>query len=440
MMKPRRTCGLLFVLTTLACGERPIEIGEWLRPGGNPGTGGSMMGTPANVGGSPGMPMGSGGGVVTGGKPMGMGGAGGATMQPMMPPPMPSSNCSIVLAPMPVRGLPIRPDEGIRRLARLLFRSEPDPMLMAQAMRLQRSNSMAEVARDMLADPRAQVGLDALTQAWLGTDEIATATALGPTATIVTPDLRRTMQAETERFVRELISDPAGGNLRQLLTANFTWADMRTSRLYGVPDVLTPELVRITLDPQQRSGVLTHLGTLFARPYAPSRGAWLSKVFSCMEIPLPPPDVDRSLPVKPGMTTRQVVEQQTASPQCRACHALMDGYGFALEHYDQGGRYRVTDNGLMVNASTVLPSPPDLAGQAVTGAPDLGHRLAGSCEVQLCTARTFVGHAIQTTLATFLRQEDEGAVAEVAAAFAASGFDLKELLLAVVQSPLFLRP
>jgi uncharacterized protein (DUF1800 family) len=56
--------------------------------------------------------------------------------------------------------------------------------------------------------------------------------------------------------------------------------------------------------------------------------------------------------------------------------------------------------------------------------------------VQLCVARTFVAHA----LGRRVDEIDAMGVAEVASAFSASGFNLRALLLATVQTPAFIKP
>jgi hypothetical protein len=140
------------------------------------------------------------------------------------------------------------------------------------------------------------------------------------------------------------------------------------------------------------------------------------------------------LPVTPGTTYRQRLERATADPACLACHRLVDPPGFSLESLDALGRFRTVDNGQPVDASGTIM----LDGRTVrfTGAVELGRALATSCDVRLCTARRWLEHALGRSLG----DTDEASVREVAAAFAASGFDLRELLVAIVQTQAFLAP
>ena len=76
------------------------------------------------------------------------------------------------------------------------------------------------------------------------------------------------------------------------------------------------------------------------------RGVFINHAVLCKEIP-PPPDIVSGLPEQTeGMTNRERVETHTGAGTCGAgCHSnLINPPGFAFEHYDELGRYRLTDN------------------------------------------------------------------------------------------------
>jgi len=49
------------------------------------------------------------------------------------------------------------------------------------------------------------------------------------------------------------------------------------------------------------------------------------------------------------LTTRQRMEQHRANPQCTSCHRVIDPLGLALENFDVTGRWRIRDNGSLVD-------------------------------------------------------------------------------------------
>jgi hypothetical protein len=90
------------------------------------------------------------------------------------------------------------------------------------------------------------------------------------------------------------------------------------------------------------------------------RGKWVLEQLLGTPPPPPPPNVpalkdDASAKV---LTMRERMEQHRASPQCAACHRLMDPIGFALENFDGIGRWRDTagEEGTgAIDSSGVLP-------------------------------------------------------------------------------------
>jgi hypothetical protein len=405
---------LCLVFTTWAgCDDRELAVGRWR------GAAGGSVGTA-----SPSKPDGTGGGSMV--TPGGAGGATGSNGGPVLPP---QADC-VLPGSMPRRNLGLSGAEVARRLAHLIWQAAPDATLTTRTLTLHTTADVAAVARTMLADPRSADGVRALTRAWLHSDDALTAQARSEAVALATPQLRQSMAFETERFMQDLVAIN-GGSLRRLLTASDTFVDPALADLYGITRPAAG-YAQLTLDPAERSGVLTHAGILFARPFASHRGQWIGQVFLCAEVPLPPAGI---LPVSlmPGQTYRQALVADMQNPACLPCHRLTDPIGYAFEHYDVLGRFRTTDNDQPVDSATMIAA---LGGAMVAGARDLGERLADSCQVQNCVASAFLAHAIGRPLL----DTDQPQARELAGAFAAAGLDLRELLLAVVQSPAFVKP
>ena len=84
------------------------------------------------------------------------------------------------------------------------------------------------------------------------------------------------------------------------------------------------------------------------------RGKWIMEVLLASPPPAPPPNVplldETKAEAGDGMlTTRERMEQHRANPQCTSCHRVIDPLGLALENFDVTGRWRIRDNGNLVD-------------------------------------------------------------------------------------------
>src|SRR6185436_7585363 len=197
-----------------------------------------------------------------------------------------------------------------------------------------------------------------------------------------TPELEASLEEEVERFVAHVIADE-GATLDALLTSNKTYVNRPLTSLYGLdPSVSSgpTDWVLVTLDPAQRSGLLTKAALLAAKAHASTtapvfRGKFVRTQLLCDEIPAPPPDAMAMAPEYPANATqREKSDILVATQPCGGCHGLMNPIGLGVEHYDAIGRWRDNDtNGAPVDASGhILNGTP----AAFDGAVDLSAKLA----------------------------------------------------------------
>jgi hypothetical protein len=192
----------------------------------------------------------------------------------------------------------------------------------------------------------------------------------------------------------------------------------------------------VSLDPAERSGILTHLGFLAANARdldtdPVMRGSTVLSSVLCTDLQIPanvvvPPLADRT----PDQTTRQQYEQLTTLPCAQACHNLL-AVGFAFENYDVIGAYRSSEAGKPVDASgnIPLPSGPLVFHDAV----ELTRLLAARTDVHECMAKQWLRYLLR-------RREGTGEAASLRAgnqAFAASSHDLRELIVALTKTRAF---
>jgi hypothetical protein len=112
----------------------------------------------------------------------------------------------------------------------------------------------------------------------------------------------------------------------------------------------------------------------------------------------------------------------------------MDPLGLAFEHFDAIGRYRETDNGRPIDVSGNIIGVNDaaLAGP-FNGVRQLAERLAASSEVRDCVATQWFRFAAGRSEAA----PDACSLETLRGAFAASGGDLAELVVAMTQTDAF---
>jgi hypothetical protein len=256
------------------------------------------------------------------------------------------------------------------RLSFFLWSSIPDDELLrvAASGKLDDPAVLEQQTRRMLADRRADALIDNLAGQWLmlrQLDDVA------PSTKEFDGGLRYAMHRETELLFETIVREDR--SILDLIDADYTFVDERLARHYGIPNVRGSRFRRVTLDDSARRGLLgqgSFLTTTSAgnRTSPVKRGKWVLENLLGAPVPQPPPGVETNLTDTTGGSTptsvRQRLERHRASPNCAACHALMDPVGFSLEQFDLIGKWRDTDSGSPVNATGRLADGTALDGPA----------------------------------------------------------------------------
>ncbi len=141
---------------------------------------------------------------------------------------------------------------------------------------------------------------------------------------------------------------------------------------YGIPNVHGSRFRRVPVTDDARRGLLGQgsflLVTSVANRTSPvARGKWILENILGTPPPLPPPNVP---PLAEGegaqqpTSVRQRMEAHRQNPVCAACHKIMDPIGFSLENFDFIGRWRETEGGVPIDASSQLVDGTKLEGPA----------------------------------------------------------------------------
>ena len=322
--------------------------------------------------------------------------------------------------------------EMASRLAYFIWNSMPDDALfeLADASSLRTPEQVADQARRLLADPRADEALGDFITQWLELGPLLGAVKDTEAYPDFTPELRASMLAETLAFSREVLRGPAP-TFVSLLTANYTFADTALAGYYGVS---ADSAGRVDLTGTERLGLLTQaaLLTVKGNSYRTSpvrRGKFILNRLLCSSVAPPPPDVVPELPPPdPTKTLREQMAAHRESDACAGCHAVMDSLGFAFEHFDGAGKYRELEAGRSIDASGSV----DLDGATVSfgNARELVSALANSPETRSCFTRQWLRYALDR----FEQPADSAATAHVASFYESASLDTRNLVVEITRT------
>jgi hypothetical protein len=293
-------------------------------------------------------------------------------------------------------------------------------------------------AQRLLTDPRARGMVADFHRQWLGLDRLNSVVrevVPGMEVTGLGPGLKASLMEFSAFAYWE-----GGGNVQTLFTSPTYFVDAAMAPILGITPAPDQALTRVDDATAQRSGLLTQpaLLAMFAHENQSSpilRGAFVRERLMCQPVPPPPPTVNNTPPVpKTTGTTRERFASHAADGTCAACHSLFDDLGFALENYDQLGRYRSEENGTAINAAgeVIQPVDPALAGP-FAGPVELAGKFAVSPQISDCLVTQWYRYAMGRV------ESDADACSLLATqrAVTAANGDLKSILLALVQTDAF---
>ncbi len=333
----------------------------------------------------------------------------------------------------------LRPFELASRMSYFLWNAPPDDALLASAAsgKLGDSAEIEKQARRLLADPRAHEAIAAFHAQWLPLGILESAQK--DVSIFAYWDNAKTpgaLRAATAQYVDWLFWEQ--GTLTAMLTDTHGFVTDATAPMFGVapPGSASPKLT--SLESTQRAGLLTDPGVMAALAHQTDdspvlRGVFVLRNVLCAPPPPPPPGVNQSPPSHGATphTTRDRFASTHEQGTCADCHKLIDGVGFGFEHYDATGAFRTKDSGFPVDSTGELLGT-DVDGP-FDGAVDLGKKLASSQQVQTCVSREWLRYS----LGLAGNEISASMVAPVSKTFGDHGLDVRELLIAVIESEPF---
>lgn len=327
------------------------------------------------------------------------------------------------------------------RLSFALWLSPPDEELLqtAKSGEILNSNTRETQVRRMLEDEKFQRWTEAFALQWLGLarlDRTAISRVVHP---FWDDDLKRKLLQQT--LVTFDFVARQNRNCLELLTAEYAFLNDRLAEHYGLPAVTHGDLRQVRLPKgSTRGGLLGH-GSLLSMnsdgkaAHPIRRGVWiLDRLLASRPAPPPPnvPELEAARVAGETLSMRQQIELHPESANCATCHARIDPWGLVLEEFDATGRVHDLRPAVAEesNDSVALPN---------------GHEIRSVSELQSYLrnyqsrrfARGLVEHVLTFVLGREPDFRDRLQVIEIEKQFEESGFQLKELLVAILTSQLF---
>lgn len=291
------------------------------------------------------------------------------------------------------------------RLAAFLWSSVPDEELLAlaRAGALSDGEELHAQLERMLRDARASRLARGFAAGWLQLERLQLATPDPDRFPDFEPELRDSMRRESELFFEAMLRE--GRPVSEFLEADFTFVDERLADHYGLAGVQGSSMRRVPIPEHlrgRRGGLLGQAALLTATSHAARtspvlRGKWVLEALLATP-PSPPPAnagaLDESRAATAGASIRERLERHRRDPACAACHAPMDGLGFALEHYDATGAWRERDGDFEIDARGDFPGE-----ASIHGAAGLRERLLAGGAFRRGLARHLYTYALGRALA-----------------------------------------
>lgn len=343
----------------------------------------------------------------------------------------------------------MRPYQLASRLSHLIWLSSADEALKNRAANrsLLRRDVLREEAKRLLGDPRSRRFLESFCRQWLRLDKYDTVSVDREIHQSYDEDLAASSLRETLEYFVEVFESDASA--LDLLDCDYAMLNDRMARHYGIDGVHHGGFQRVRLGPDSvRGGLLTQSSLLTMNSdgvdsHPIRRGVWLlDRLLNDPPPPPPPqvPQIDEDAPDLRGLTLKQRIELHRQPSSCRGCHRRIDPWGTVFENFDAIGCWRdrierrqSSNPARPIDASATLPG-----GQRIADTSELKRYLRSHQAEAFADA--LVHHMVTYTLGRAPDFGDQPELDLISRRFAETDYKLSELVLAIVESSLFLEP
>ncbi|MDB4732821.1 DUF1592 domain-containing protein [Planctomicrobium sp.] len=343
----------------------------------------------------------------------------------------------LLLTGTPGERQPVDEYELAERLSYFVWGDIPDEHLrtLAAAGTLSDQKNLSAELQRLLASPKAHYLTEVFATEWLSLSEIEHITDDVPRMVALqtqSADFMNYLFTEDRPLIEFIDSEVAFINPH---TSNMYGRDARQMSKYSRRKGIEREIVsnqKISLvDTKERGGILTMPGILAMNKGPILRGTWMLESILGEELPDPPANVGQVPPNRGGenLSFRQRFGEHRKNPTCGICHNKIDPLGFALQRFDNQGKYIKQTNSSddTIDTSGQLPS-----GEIFNNFEEL--KLILTTSQREAVIRNIVERTMAFALCRQLTIIDRPAVEEITNELKQSNGTWQDLFLAVVNS------
>jgi hypothetical protein len=284
----------------------------------------------------------------------------------------------------------------------------------------------------MLDDPRSRAKMRYFLHHWLQVNRIESLSKDDKLFPGFTPEIIADLRTSLNLLLDDVVWSESS-DYRRLLLEDDLFVNNRLADYYGLETNATDDFAKVSLDPKQRSGVVTHPYLLAAFSYPKStspihRGVFLTRNIVGRARNSPPMAVAfNDADFSPKLTRREKIAELTRPRACQGCPSVSNPLGFSLEHYDAVGRFRTRDQDQPVNAVSEYLTDD---GKSITlkGARDVADFAVGSADAH----NAFIEQLFHSLVKQPMRAYGADVPARLRQSFAASGFNIQKLMVEIV--------
>jgi hypothetical protein len=277
----------------------------------------------------------------------------------------------------------------------------PELMQLAATNKLATAADVEAAARSLMFDgaavkPAFRDVVLRFADQWLGLSRVGNVKKDATLYPDFSTQIQDSLAEETRQFLSSVILTDKG-TVSDLMTAPYTMVDSRLAKYYGFGATTGAGFTKATRPPEWGVGLLAQgsvMAVLANGLYtSPTRRGHMVRTLMCEPVPPPPPTVNPVAEVNDFKTTRQRYEElHSANPECHSCHTLMDPIGFAFEHIDSAGRYRLKEGKFDIDDSGTLTR--DKGDLTFKGPTELSNALSKLPEINACMAAYMAAYAL----------------------------------------------
>ena len=326
---------------------------------------------------------------------------------------------------------PLDEFELASKLAYFLWNGPPDKDLISAAESGTLRRNLRSTVLKMMDAPGFDEFAQQFTSQWLALDKLDVVETDRKRFPRFLDEVKDQLRREPVMLMRYLLKE--NRPVSELVRADYVVANEVVADYYGVEDKPDSglEFIPVRHNKTELGGLLSQAGVLAglsdgreANPV--KRGAWLARKIVAEPPEDPPPNVPAIDEDNESLSLRKKLERHRNQDGCVKCHEGIDPWGLPLECFDASGLFREN-----VAADSELPD-----GTKVRNVNELKDYLAEDRIDQV--AFSFLKHLATYATGRDLSFSEIEYLREGGVELGRQGYPMRDMLLFVVQSPLFL--